>query len=196
MARACGNAITEPKGETGMDDRLEIDTNQIAAVLLTDGKWHPVKPASFEIGTYQFKAGNRIVPGAGAAARLSELGATWRSPVGDDWYASARSHRYWPCSILFACNRRRTLSLPPRSRPTGSGRVPSAMRSTSMPSGRSAAPRDRSPMGSSLIGIPLLIGLSGWGYNPITPMKLPLVDRVPCSWITSLRFGEQSRNNK
>lgn len=70
-----------------MGERLAIEADRIAAVLLADGNWHPVKPSSFEIGTYQFKAGDRTVLGGGAASRLSELGTTWRNPAGDEWFA-------------------------------------------------------------------------------------------------------------
>ncbi len=59
-----------------MGERLAIKADRIAAVLLADGNRHPVKPSSFEIGTSQFKAGDRTVLGGGAASRLSELGAT------------------------------------------------------------------------------------------------------------------------
>lgn len=56
---------------------LAIETRTIQAILLTDGKWHHVADASFDLSTYQFKKGDKMVLGGGGATGVSEVGATW-----------------------------------------------------------------------------------------------------------------------
>lgn len=64
-----------------MDPTIIVDVRRVAAILLGDGQWHAVEEGSFEVGTYEFKDGNRIVLGGGGAAGVSETGATWKLSV-------------------------------------------------------------------------------------------------------------------
>ncbi len=66
---------------------ISIDTGKIGAVLLGDGKWYAVKEGTFDIGSYEFREGNRLVLGGGGAAGISETGATWNDPQDGERYA-------------------------------------------------------------------------------------------------------------
>lgn len=66
---------------------ISIDTGKISAVLLGDGKWHAVKEGTFDIGSYEFREGTRLVLGGGGAAGISETGATWDDPQDGERYA-------------------------------------------------------------------------------------------------------------
>lgn len=65
---------------------ISIDTGKIGAVLLGDGKRHAVKEGMFDIGSYEFREGNRLVLGGGGATGISETGATWDDPQDGERY--------------------------------------------------------------------------------------------------------------
>ena len=66
---------------------ISINTaGKIGAVRLGDRKWHAVKEGTFDIGSYEFRAGNRLVLGGGGAADISETGATWDDPHDGERY--------------------------------------------------------------------------------------------------------------
>jgi hypothetical protein len=78
---------------------ISIDTGKIGAVLLGDGKWHAVKEGTFDIGSYEFREGNRLVLGGGGAANISETGATCDDPHDGERYTC-------PLSSILAVNYR------------------------------------------------------------------------------------------
>lgn len=70
-----------------MTPTIIVDVRKVAAVLLGDGHWHAVEIGSFEVGTYEFQEGSRIVLGGGGASAVSEIGATWRETPNGHRYA-------------------------------------------------------------------------------------------------------------
>jgi len=60
---------------------LAIDVDIIEKVLLSDG-WHEVADASFQVDTYEYVHGGRVVLSAGQAQGLTSIGAQWREPSG------------------------------------------------------------------------------------------------------------------
>ena len=60
---------------------LAIQVNEVAAVLLTTGDWLPVEEGTFNIDSYEYVDGDKILFGRGRSGS-SALGFQFRSPDG------------------------------------------------------------------------------------------------------------------
>ncbi|TKS61176.1 MAG: hypothetical protein EWM72_00663 [Nitrospira sp.] len=78
------SSVVLKKEGNGEEWRSRSISGKIGAVLLGDGKRHAVKEGMFDIGSYEFREGNRLVLGEGGAG-ISKTSATWDDPQAASW---------------------------------------------------------------------------------------------------------------
>lgn len=61
---------------------LAIEVDDVAEILLTDGKWYRVKNQSFDIDAYEFLHNTEVLLGGGQQEGVPATGAEWAGPDG------------------------------------------------------------------------------------------------------------------